>query len=252
MRILALSDIHGHPEPIQALVSKETARFDVVLVAGDIGGHLHTAAEILAPLAIFKCPIAYVYGNWDHQLSYDADLGIGHHLHGCPLVVDGHAFIGFSGCDTHWGANPIAKTIRDEAPPRLRARAGLARPRMTRQRSVAWENMQAMASLWRHMDIAGHRTVVVTHARTFRLHEVIPSLALHTFGHLHGFQETNHLGTSFVNVSAADHGSWIYGGNVDEGRPGCRPHSSTGLLGNYTVIELRKKGVTAAPCSLYE
>jgi predicted phosphodiesterase len=48
MRILAISDIHNNVACIRKLRSQESNQFDVVAIAGDIGGH--RAAEIFAVL----------------------------------------------------------------------------------------------------------------------------------------------------------------------------------------------------------
>lgn len=56
--------------------------------------------------------IAYVFGNHDHNLPYDFDLGAnGHHLHGNPLVIDNICLVGFSGCPTNRGLNPISARL---------------------------------------------------------------------------------------------------------------------------------------------
>lgn len=250
MRILAIFDIHGHPEPIQALVAKEAARFDSVVVAGDIGGYCHTAAEILAPLKAFRCPVAYIYGNWDNELDYGADLGIGHHLHGYPLV-DGYAFVGFSGCDAHWGKNPTRHVIRQEEDAEApRPEDGTPKPSAAR-RSPARENAEAMTQLWEATGVPAGRTTVVTHDPTYRLHDLIPGLALHVFGHRHGFEDREQRGTRVVNVSAADDGEWQYGSNTRTGQQVRRPKPGTCLVGNYAVIEMSEGRIMACPVPLY-
>jgi hypothetical protein len=102
MRILAISDIHNNVACIRKLRSQESNQFDVVAIAGDIGGH--RAAEIFAVLRTFKCPLVYVYGNWDSQLTYRKRFGKGCHLAHLNVVkIGAFSFTGFSefspGCD---------------------------------------------------------------------------------------------------------------------------------------------------------
>lgn len=222
MRILALSDVHGRAETIERLLRTERSRFDTVVVAGDMSGPAASARDILAPLGAFGCPVLYLYGNWDRHLRYDEDLGTGLHLHGQAIPIGDYTFVGFSGCESGWGANPIALKLRPDrrAPP---APSGL----------ILQENIRAMAASWRASGAAADRTIVVTHDRCPRLGEHIPGAALHLFGHQHGFRDTTHLGIRYVNVSAMDMGS----------PKGGRPKA---LQGNYTVIGVRTGSVVEA------
>lgn len=108
LRILALSDVHGNLGVVRRLRAQEPDRFDVVVVAGDlgfIGGD--RAGEVLSILATFGCPVLYVLGNHDSQIPYDRDFGPACvHLHHRAFEVDGFAFLGYSGLPAHWGLNP--------------------------------------------------------------------------------------------------------------------------------------------------
>jgi Icc-related predicted phosphoesterase len=63
MRLLALFDIHNNVSCVRKLREQETNRFGALVVAGDIGRQ--RAAEVLAILKTFACPIVFVNGNWD-------------------------------------------------------------------------------------------------------------------------------------------------------------------------------------------
>ena len=250
MRLLAFSDVHGHAQVTEAIIAQETARFDAVIVAGDIGS-TRPAADVLAPLRALECPVGYVFGNHDSNLLYDADLGLGCHLHNEPLVVGGYCFTGFSGCESHWGHNPIAAEIRQEEE---RERGGVELPRFKRRifrkpsplppspprRSVMRENIAAMTARWQTLDIAAKRTIVVTHERCFRLHEHMPGLAAHLFGHRHGFQVSRRNGTTFVNASDVASGSWRI---FQDGNGRCGSEKVDGEPGSYAVIEFLEQEV---------
>lgn len=121
VKLLAVSDIHDNVRCVQQLVRTEDSDYDAVVVAGDIGSRRFP--EVITTLADhFHCPVGYVYGNWDHDLAYDA---IGHargvHLHNEPICIKGVCIAGFSGCRTHWGHNPAAQRILDEISTRHRS-----------------------------------------------------------------------------------------------------------------------------------
>ncbi len=63
-------------------------------------------------LKSFRCPIMYVYGNWDECLTYDHSFGGGAHLlHMNPVKEGPFVFVGYSGAQSNWGHNPIAMSI---------------------------------------------------------------------------------------------------------------------------------------------
>ena len=98
MRILSISDIHGELETFDILVEKLVKlTFDVVLIAGDMGGR-EESKTIIRELSIFGKPIFYVMGNWD-CFPYDEVL---HkeavHIHLNHQQVGEWIFLGYSGC----------------------------------------------------------------------------------------------------------------------------------------------------------
>jgi predicted phosphodiesterase len=68
MRLLAFSDIHHNLVAVRKMRALENNSFDAIIVAGDIGNE--SAADFFGILATFKCPVMYVYGNWDNKLGY--------------------------------------------------------------------------------------------------------------------------------------------------------------------------------------
>src|SRR5882757_2719620 len=110
MRLLAFSDIHNNLVAVRKLRALEKNTFDAIIVAGDIGNE--SAADCFRILATFKCPVVYVYGNWDDNLDYKSSFGLRCHLiHSNVMTIGNISFTGFSGCPTDWGKNPIAQKI---------------------------------------------------------------------------------------------------------------------------------------------
>jgi hypothetical protein len=110
MRLLALSDAHGNLVAAQKMRAQEGNEFDALVVAGDLGGD--RALQLFNVLKTFRCPIMYVYGNWDDSLTYDQPFGSGAHLLHMNSVKEGpFVFVGYSGAQSNWGHNPIAMSI---------------------------------------------------------------------------------------------------------------------------------------------
>lgn len=109
MKILVFSDIHGAVPAVEALAATEARDFDAVVIAGDIGP---STAKFFRALEPFRCPVLYVYGNWDHDLAYDH---VFHerckHLHGSAVPVGDLLFTGYSGCEMQWGLNPVWRNL---------------------------------------------------------------------------------------------------------------------------------------------
>jgi hypothetical protein len=112
MRILALSDIHGNVAAVARMRARQANDYDLLIVAGDIGGAM--SREVFEVLDTFGCPVVYVYGNHDWDVAYDIRFGAnGVHLYGTLVIIDRLCIVGFSGCPTNWGRNPIAVTQRE-------------------------------------------------------------------------------------------------------------------------------------------
>lgn len=188
MRLLALSDIHNNLVAVRRLRALEENNFDAIVLAGDLGNA--AAGQILEILATFKCPVLYVYGNWDHALDYvSAPFPDFHLIHQDVVTVGGYHFAGFSGCPTQWGKNPIARKLADA-------------PDM-RERSLQL-NREALRKVLKRSGADPRKTIVVTHERLGRLSAIAPHALLHLFGHIHSFADTAIEDTRFVNVSVLD------------------------------------------------
>jgi len=106
IKILTFSDIHNNISAVQSLRDQETNEYDAIVIAGDIGNYIWP--EILAIIDTFECPAYFVYGNWDSRQPYIRKLSSnGILLNHTVEFHKGYYFTGFSGCETHWGMNPL-------------------------------------------------------------------------------------------------------------------------------------------------
>jgi hypothetical protein len=246
------------------LRASEQNSFDAIIVAGDIGGE--SAAEFFGILATFDCPVVYVYGNWDHELSYKTSFGPDCHLVQSNVIMIGRiGFTGFSGCPANWGKNPICRKLRRRIETENRSVVDAlndgTRPAHQIQRSKAYRNYtrqlqsaenevlrlnrESIGKAVRKAQIDPRKCVVVTHQRLARLNEEIPGALLHVFGHLHTFSEHTFKTTKYVNVAALD--------RPVSARPrlkekwqkdDCRNFNA----GNYTTIEINSSDAITVRC----
>jgi len=231
MRLLAISDIHNNLVAVRRLRALERNDFDAIVVAGDLGNA--AATRVLEILASFKCPVLYVYGNWDHALDYvSAPLPDFHLIHQDVVTLSGYHFSGFSGCPTQWGKNPIARKLAD-APDR-------------RERALQL-NREGLRKMLKRAATDPRKAIIVTHERLGRLSDIAPHTLLHLFGHVHGFADTAIQDTRFVNVSVLD--------RQVSARPRDKPHAGQTDIrnfnaGNYVKIELAPDGLTVENVTL--
>ena len=199
---------------------QEKNNFDCIIVAGDIGND--SASEFFKILQTFKCPILYVYGNWDHKLSYAKQYIADSELVHLKIARIGRLFLtGFSGCPTNWGRNPFAQKARDKD-----------------ANIILDLNRQKLKSLISKIGASPERTIVITHERLSRFGEIAPNALLHVFGHIHKFSETDFKGTKFVNVAALDRPISARPRILSEWKPeDCRNFNA----GNYTSIEIDRR-----------
>ena len=264
MRLLAFSDIHHNLVAVRKLRALEKNTFDAIVVAGDIGNA--SAADCFKILATFKCPVVYVYGNWDHELSYKHCFEPGCQLLQSNVVTIGKInFTGFSGCPTNWGKNPIARKIHRRIEIENRAVVGALRRRTTPageiRRTKAYQSYELQLqsaenevlklnreSISRALGRAGidpGKCVVVTHERLARLSEEIPGVLLHLFGHLHKFSERTFKATKYVNVAALDRPVSARPRIKEQWRKqDCRNFNA----GNYTTIEINSSQAITIRC----
>jgi Icc-related predicted phosphoesterase len=280
MRLLAFSDIHHNLAAVRKLRALEKNSFDAIVVAGDIGSA--SANEFFQILATFKCPVLYVFGNWDHELSYRKVYDHNCHLiHGNMVEVGGIYFTGFSGCPTNWGKNPVARRVFKEMREANRAiietysatrKASLSVPRdrdssqkddrlkkirntKSYQRYIAElrfakstilrENRQSVIKAVRNASIDPRKCVVVTHERLARLGEELPGALLHLHGHIHQYSDRVYKGTRYIDVAVLDRPIPVrprIRGNWT--MEDCRNLNG----GNYVIIEVTSSEVVSAQC----
>jgi Icc-related predicted phosphoesterase len=280
MRLLAFSDIHHNLVAVRKLRASEKNSFDAIVVAGDIGSE--SAIDFFKILTTFKCPVLYVYGNWDHKLDYNASFGHNCHLvHSNVRMIGNLYFTGFSGCPTHWGKNPIARRLHRELrqahKPILEAlsRAESLCSKQTKvvgiekarkpiekiKRTKAFQkyasqmklsksetlrlNRESVGKAVREAGIDPRRCIVVTHERLARLREELPGTLLHLFGHIHQFSDHNFKGTKYIDVAALDRPISV--------RPLTRERSAGDRFrnlnaGNYATIEINSSLEIRATC----
>jgi predicted phosphodiesterase len=254
MRLLAFSDIHHNLVAVRKLRASEKNSFDAIVVAGDIGSE--SAADFFEILATFKCPVMYVYGNWDTKLGYKTSFGPDCHLiHSNVITIGNIGFTGFSGCPTHWGKNPIAqklyrqienenKSVVDALRNGARAAHGIRRTRayqkyalqlQSARREVLKLNRGSIRKAIKKAEIDPRKCVVITHQRLTRLSEEVPGALLHLFGHLHTFSERTFKTTKYVNVAALDRPVSVRPRAKEKWeKEDCRNFNA----GNYATIEI--------------
>jgi hypothetical protein len=264
MKLLAFSDIHHNLVAVRKLRAAEKNSFDAIIVAGDIGNE--SAAEFFKIHATFKCPVMYVYGNWDSKLGYKTCFGPHCHLIQSNVITIGNiSFIGFSGCPTHWGKNPILRKIYRQIETENKAvvdalKTG-TRPAHRIRRSKAYQkyelqlhsaenealkrNRESIGKAIKKAEIDPRRCVVVTHERLTRLNEEVPGALLHLFGHLHTFSEHTFKTTKYVNVAVLDRPVSARPRAKDKWtKEDCRNFNA----GNYTTIEISSSQAPKIQC----
>jgi hypothetical protein len=264
MRFLAFSDIHHNLVAVRKLRALEKNSFDAIVVAGDIGNE--SAADFFKILATFKCPVMYVYGNWDNKLGYKTSFGQHCHLiYSNVITISNIGFTGFSGCPTDWGENPIARKIyrQIETENKSVVDALRNRPRGTQtiRRTRAYQkyasqlqsarsdilklNRESIGKAVRKAGLDPRQCVVVTHQRLTQLNDVLPEALLHVFGHLHAFSEHTFKTTRYVNVAALDRPvSARPHAKQKWGQQDCRNFNA----GNYVTIEINSSQAIKISC----
>ena len=240
MRLLAFSDIHNNLVAVRKLRAVEQNSFDAIVVAGDIGNE--SAADFFKIITSFKCPVVYVYGNWDNNLGYGTRFGNDCHLIQSNVITIGDiSFAGFSGCPTNWGRNPVFLKVRHQIET---DNNGIADAQYVGSQALRL-NRESIAKALKNAKVDPRNCVIVTHERLSRLNETAPGALLHLFGHLHRFSENSHKGTRFVDVAALD--------RAVSARP--RARRKWGIedirninAGNYVTIEVGRSRRIAVRC----
>jgi len=221
MRILAISDLHNNVACIQKLRAQEDNNFNVIALAGDIGSH--RADEIFNVLKTFKCPVVYVYGNWDHRLTRSLSFGRKCHLIHLNLVRIGPlTFTGFS----------LPRPNSNLTPAQYSERCHL---------TILKRLAEAKIDL--------SRTVLMTHARATHLEKRFPNLLLHLYGHIHTFDVFRRGATTYVNLSALDRIRAVLP-RPSISAPARLSDIRHTNVGNYAVIEIGPAGEISVECRI--
>lgn len=98
MKILCITDIHGHNKKLSHVLNKESDS-DLIILAGDItqlGGYKQ-AGEILKPLLESRIKIMAVHGNMDRRgvIDYLEEKGLS--IHGRCVLEKNMIFLGIGG-----------------------------------------------------------------------------------------------------------------------------------------------------------
>lgn len=201
MRFLAFSDVHNNLACVRKLRAQEENSFDAILFGGDIGRKI--PEQFFGILASFACPVFYVYGNWDIDLSPDARF----HpratlLHRSFATLNGVTFAGFSD--------------KPDAPARRRFAGALKKT---------------------GADFS--RTILLCHYELRGIEQDFPGLALHLFGHTHVMAQHERKGTRYVNLGVLDRQVSAR----PKGKPvWVKEHCRNYIAGNYAIIESGKTG----------
>ncbi|MBS4082358.1 MAG: metallophosphoesterase family protein [Rhizobiales bacterium] len=201
MRFLAFSDVHNNLACVRKMRAREKNAFDAILFGGDIGRKI--PEQFFAILATFECPVFYVYGNWDIELSPDTKYHPSAQiLHRSSVTLDGFTLAGFSD-----------------------------KPDGTARRHVAGALKKAGADF--------SRTILLCHYELRGIEKDFPGLALHLYGHTHVMEQRDVRTTKYVNLGVLDRQIssrpknkpvWL--------KEDCRNY----IAGNYAIVETRDAG----------
>ena len=97
MNIIAIPDIHGRVDKMQAYFDKIAAA-DVVILAGDLtNGSLETAQNVLKVISDINPNILTIPGNMDSDKIVAYTDNLGYNIHKTYRIIDGIAFVGIGG-----------------------------------------------------------------------------------------------------------------------------------------------------------
>ena len=201
MRILAFSDIHGHYEIVESILSHESP-IDVVIIAGDLTTHgtPGEAGEAITKLQRFQKPLLVVAGNMDLPGFEQLYTQRGVNINACGVQVADVGFFGVAG-------SPFTP---------MHTPYELSEDEILRRAEEGWKQVRS-----------AFRLVFVPHAppRSTKLDKLfvgahVGSLAIREFvechqpdvlicGHIHESRGIDVLGkTQMVNCGASGEGSY--------------------------------------------
>lgn len=198
MRLLVISDIHGHVDMVRRLLTSEK-NSDAIIIAGDItnfGGY-EAAATVLGPILDKKIPVFAVAGNCDTDTveTYLNDQKIG--LDGDCVKWGNYSFIGVGGSLPCPGNTPSEHSEDFFAAELNKVFQPTANPLIVVSHQPAWKT---------HLDlVAGHHRGSQA-IRTF-IENRKPILAIS--GHIHEAFGTDKIGpTTLVNPGPLKQGRY--------------------------------------------
>ncbi|MDE8347294.1 MAG: metallophosphoesterase family protein [Acidocella sp.] len=279
MRILSFSDIHDDVEAVRRLRFLESNRFDAIIIAGDMGQnnaaeilrisltfecpvlyvvgnhdtmsgydgsirapaiHIHNGPTVIDK----RCVVGYsgVDIDWGcNQIANQVWDEFG------PLIAkykdleakDTELAIAAAEFSIKYGFNVSRPSQQRERLHRTRPWIKYQDLITARRRTVFDRNIVRVSDLLKETGMAEKNAIFVSHARTFKIQKIMPSLGMHLFGHAHGFKDTKTGETRFVNVSALDLARSIIRKKISEFKVEV-PGLPTFNFGTYTVIEISK------------
>lgn len=107
MKIIAISDIHGHTARLEAL-AEVLAQADIVLLTGDVTnfGRRKEAERVIGDVQQYAKRLLAVPGNCDHDDVADFMVELGANIDGRAKVLDGLGFLGLGGSLPAPGGTP--------------------------------------------------------------------------------------------------------------------------------------------------
>jgi hypothetical protein len=201
MRIIALADIHGSHDTVQAILGRE-GPFDAVVIAGDVTTR-GTAQELeSAILAVRRHgqPVMAVAGNMDPPRLEQSLEALGVSLNGRGVVIGDAGFFGVSACPVTPFHTPYEL---DEEEIARRAEAGWAQVVSARWKIFVPHAPPSMTKL--------DRTFTGMHVGSTAVREFIernrPDVVV--CGHVHEARGVDAIaGTQMVNCGPAGRGSY--------------------------------------------
>ena len=178
MKLLALSDIHGHTKQIP-LLADAAKDCDAVILSGDITdfGGVDQALSVLSALGAFGKPVLGVSGNCDspqvESVLNQRGGGLAHN----PYELNGVVFVGFS------YAASVEAVLQNEPISRMASQ----KPMILVTHQPAWGTAVDLQASTRHKGSRSVRSFIEDHQ---------PLLAVS--GHIHEAYGTDQIGSTLL------------------------------------------------------
>lgn len=215
MRIIALADVHGSHETVQAILEREQP-FDAVVIAGDVTtkGTAHELESAILAVRRHGQPVVAVAGNMDPPRLEQSLEELGVSVNGRGVVIGDAGFFGVSACPVTPFHTPYEI---DEEEIARRADAGWAQVASARWKVFVPHTPPRMTRL--------DRTFTGMHVGSTAVREFIERNHPHVVvcGHIHEARGVDTItGTQMVNCGPAGRGSYAVITIDDTARVECR------------------------------